>query len=263
MQLVQVEVQRLESVINGSSTDSSVEESDDSLPELGEAISRMQAPRTWLDEGMEPTDSDMASVHASTRAMSDVDTVMGADENASIEADDEDMPLMALDAGDGGKRSTTSQKVTSRRLKMARGITIDPGAADPVMPRRMVRGNGNKIRPSAASRAGVHYISASANRIRNEGETDLHFETGEGHAMKWTFQVAEVNKVLASVSYLVDNNYRVLFEKDGNTGRDISFILNKATGKSIKMKRERNVWTIDSSVTEDAGSSFTRPETVP
>ena len=76
---------------------------------------------------------------------------------------------------------------------------MDSGAADPVMPRRMVRGRGNKIRSSQASRAGVHYVSATANRIRNEGETDRHFDTEDGKKLNCTFQIAEVNKVLASV----------------------------------------------------------------
>ena len=140
---------------------------------------------------------------------------------------------------------------------------MDSRAADPVMPRRMVRGRGNKIRPSAASRAGVHYVSAGANRIRNEGETDLHFSTEEGHSLKWTFQVAEVNKVLASVSYLVDHEHRVVFDKDTESGRDVSFITNKATGASIKMRRDRNVWVIDAYVTEDGTPSFVRQETIP
>ena len=157
----------------------------------------------------------------------------------------------------------TTRTTGSRRLKMARGITVDSGAADPVMPRRMVRGRGNKIRPSAASRAGVHYVSASANRIRNEGETDLHFDTVEGHSLKWTFQVAEVNKVLASVSYLVDHDHRVVFDRDGKTGKDTSFIINKASGETIQMRRDRNVWVIDAFITEDGNSSFARQETIP
>ena len=140
---------------------------------------------------------------------------------------------------------------------------MDSGAADPVMPRRMVRGKGNKIRPSAASRAGVHYVSASANRIRNEGETDLNFSTEEGHALQWTFQVAEVNKVLASVSYLVDHDHRIVFDKDKSTGRDTSFTMNKETGKTIQMRRDRNVWVIDAYITEDNNAGFARPEPAP
>ena len=142
---------------------------------------------------------------------------------------------------------------------MARGITVDSGAADNVMPRRMVRGKG-KVRQSAASRAGVHYVTASSNRIKNEGEADLEFKTEEGHDLSWTFQIAEVNKVLASVSSLVDTRHRVVFDKDDKTGLDISFITNKVTGKSVKMRRERNVFEIDAFVEEDASLDFVRHE---
>ena len=79
--------------------------------------------------------------------------------------------------------------------------------------------------------------------------------------MNWAFQVAEVNKVLASVSYLVDNHHRVIFDKDEATGRDISFVTNKKTNASIKMRRDRNVWVIDAYIDEDAEAGFARPET--
>ena len=146
---------------------------------------------------------------------------------------------------------------------MTRGVTVDSGAADNVMPRRMVRGRHNKIRPSEASRRGVHYVSATSNRIPNEGETDLRFETGDGVAVDLTFQVAEVNKVLASVSYLVDSGHRVVFDMDEDTGEDFSFITNKKTGTCIKMRRDRQVWVVDAFVDEDveknAEPSFVRP----
>ena len=99
-------------------------------------------------------------------------------------------------------------------------------------------------------------MSASANRIKNEGATDLHFDTGEGHAQCWTFQIAEVNKCLASVSYLVDHNHRVVFDKDMESGRDISFITNKATGAAIKMRRDRDVWVIDALIADDTEAGF-------
>ena len=75
--------------------------------------------------------------------------------------------------------------------------------------------------------------------------------------------MAEVNKVFASVSYLVDHNHRVVFDKDSESGRDISFVTNKSTGQSIKMRRDRNVWVIDAYIEEDAESGFTRPENAP
>ena len=88
--------------------------------------------------------------------------------------------------------------------------------------------------------------------------------SGEGHHHKWTFQIAEVNKVLASVSALVDSGHKVIFEKDEKTGADISFIVQKSTGMSTKMRRDRNVWVIDAWVEEEENKnndpSFGRPE---
>ena len=51
-----------------------------------------------------------------------------------------------------------------------------------------------------------------------------------------------------------------MFDKDDKTGLDISFITNKATGKSVKMRRERNVWVIDAFVEEDISLDFVRQE---
>ena len=142
---------------------------------------------------------------------------------------------------------------------MARGVTVDSGAADNVLPRRIIR-KWMKMRESAASRAGVHYVAANGARIPNEGEVDLPFETKDGSPHSWTFQVAEVNKVLAAVSALVDAGHRVTFDKDLATGVDLSFITNKTTGESIRMVRDRNVWTIDVYINEDASLGFSRPE---
>ena len=97
-------------------------------------------------------------------------------------------------------------------------------------------------------------------RIANEGETDLKFHTEDGLKLNWTFQVAEVNKVLASVAYMVDTRHRVVFDQDEESGADISFITNKRTGEIVKMRRNRNVWIIDAYVDEDNGSSFGRQE---
>ena len=134
---------------------------------------------------------------------------------------------------------------------------MDSGAADNVMPRKVIRKN-MKVRSSQASRSGVHYVAANDHRIANEGEVDFDFETKDGQAHSWTFQVAEVNKVLAPVSALVDANHRVTFEKDERTGMDLSFITHKSSGRSIKMRRERNIWTIDAFVDED--QDFSRQE---
>ena len=160
------------------------------------------------------------------------------------------------------RKPVGATKVAGRRLRLARGITVDSGAADNVMPRRMLRGR-NKIRPSPASRAGVHYVVANDGRIPNEGEADFQFQTQDGKPLSWLFQIAEVNKTLAAVSALVDAGHRVVFDRDDDTKLDTSFITNKETGTSIKMRRERNVWVIDAYVDEDAAdtdSLFSRQE---
>ena len=72
-----------------------------------------------------------------------------------------------------------------------------------------------------------------------------------------------MNKVIAAVSALVDAGNRVIFDKDLDTGVDTSFNVDKATGLSTKMKRERNVWVIDDwyeEEVEDTGLGFGRPE---
>ena len=146
---------------------------------------------------------------------------------------------------------------------MARGITVDSGAADSVMPCRMIRGkfNKNKVRPSEASMAGVHCVACNNCRIKNEGEVDFRFETTDGTSMSWCFQVAEVNKALAAVAALVDSNHRVVFDKDMAAAADISFITDKATGVGTKMRRERNVSAVDAYVEDDDLSlGFARPE---
>ena len=95
-------------------------------------------------------------------------------------------------------------------------------------------------------------MATNGARIANEGEADFSFQDKEGKLHSWVFQIANVNKVLASVSAMVDAGHRVVFDRDKATGTDLSFIPCKATGSSIKRSRDRNVWTIDAFVDDDA-----------
>ena len=144
------------------------------------------------------------------------------------------------------------------KLKLRRGITLDSGAHHNVMPRRLV--NQKKIRPSAGSKSGMHYIAANKGRIPNEGEVNFEFETMEGEYENWLFQIAEVNKALGAIADRVDNNYRVVFDKDMKSGHDSSYILNKGTNKIMKSSRIGNVWVIEAIVdAENVGhESFAR-----
>ena len=57
-------------------------------------------------------------------------------------------------------------------------------------------------------------MACNNGRIPNEGEYDFKFQTEDRAPMEWCFQIAEVNKALASVSALVDANHRVVFEQE-------------------------------------------------
>ena len=135
------------------------------------------------------------------------------------------------------------------KLLMRRGITMDSGAGTNVIPKRMV--NSKRIKPSAGSLRGLCFVAANDGKIPNEGEVELEFDTLEGANENWTFQVADANKPLGAVADRVDHRCRVVFDKDDETGQDLSYIYNKATRKITKMRREGNVWKVDAIVTPD------------
>ena len=170
---------------------------------------------------------------------------------------DSSMTFEALDAvtstTDKGADETSrmgKQKVLKRRLKLRRGITVDTGAANNVMPKRLVR-NKAKIRPSPGSKRGAHFVAANNGRIPNEGEIDFVFKTVEGHEHSFVFQVAETNKPLGAVSYFVDDGFRVIFDKDLKTGVDLSMMINKASGQITRFRRDRNVWVMDAVIEDE------------
>ena len=101
---------------------------------------------------------------------------------------------------------------------------------------------------SVGSQKGLCYITANDSKIANERETDVRFLTKEGQEEEWTFQIAEVNKVLAAVADRVDSGYRVVFDRDDETKEDVSYMIHKKTGKTTKCRRKGNVWTIDAYV---------------
>ena len=173
-----------------------------------------------------------------------------------------EFPMLTVTGHDDGmvglKSHAPARKVAGRRLRLRRGITIDSGAANNVMPRRMVR-NKTKIRPSPSSKRGVHYVAANNGRIPNEGEIDFSFTTSEGNEEEFVVQIAEVNKALGAVSYLVDRGYRVVFDKDTDSGKDISYMMKKETKVTSRFRRDRNIWTLDAYVDQaNSDESFHR-----
>ena len=180
-------------------------------------------------------------------AESDSEAYRGAFD-ASVSENDDDMPSPTVHGDAEGELEILS--VDSGRIKLRRGITMDSGAAHNVMPRKMVR-DKSQIRPSEGSKRGAHYVAANNGRIPNEGEYDFAFFTSEGVPETMTFQIAEVNKALGSISYLVDHGYRVVFDRNPVSGRDMSCMTHKESNKVSRFRRDRNVWVLDAAVGRD------------
>ena len=175
--------------------------------------------------------------------------------NSESKKDDDVEVFTVAEANDQNDlKKTTVNKKSSQILKLKRGITMDSGAGNNVMPRRMVRRQSD-IRESEGSRNGVHYVAANNGRIPNEGEHDLKFTTVEGNEQCLTFQIAEVNKALCAISYLVDKGYKVIFDKNMKTDQDTSYMVNKETGVITRYRRTRNVWVLDAFVDEKNGNN--------
>ena len=100
-------------------------------------------------------------------------------------------------------------------------------------------------------------MAANNGVIYNEGEYDFEFTTAEGNDEIVTMQIAQVNKALGSVAYFVDRRYRVVFDKDDETGEDISNMMHKPSGRVSRFRRERNIWILDAFTRSNTG--FIRP----
>ena len=191
----------------------------------------------------------------------------GADERSVslMSIEDDDMPLLPLDSDMGVKTerkeasSDAKKKKTGVKMRLKRGITMDTGAHHNVMHKRMA--GKRMIRQSPGSRRGMHYVAAGNERIKNEGEIDFDFESIEGHKETFVFQIADVNKALGSVAYVVDKAFRVVYDKNMDTGEDLSYMIHKPSKKTFRFRRERNVWILDAMVgSESIFGDFSRPE---
>lgn len=120
---------------------------------------------------------------------------------------------------------------------LEKGITVDSGAAECVMP--LACAPHVPITESVGSRNGLHYVAAGGARIPNVGQKRVKFATHDGQVSAMTFQVADINKPLASVSKICKKGHRVIFDDDG------SFIEHKVSGKKTYLKEKNGVYVLD------------------
>ena len=137
-------------------------------------------------------------------------------------------------------------------MKIKRGLTVDSGAADHVMPMGWLPTLLFAIVQSLGSRSGLHYVAADGTRIPNLGQQLVKFMTLDGKWVELTFQIAGINKPLVSVSKLTEQGYKVVFDDDE------SYIYHKKSKQVIRMRKERGVYVVDAYVPKKTDSSFTR-----
>merc|ERR1711994_513217 len=89
-------------------------------------------------------------------------------------------------------------------------LTVDSGAVDHVGPPEAA--TGFDVQESEKSRAGFNYIVANGSPLPNEGEKHLAGMSLDWKPMKLKMQVANVKKILASVSKLYGKGSRVVFD---------------------------------------------------
>ena len=133
-------------------------------------------------------------------------------------------------------------------VKVRKGLTVDSGAADHVMPigwLLMVL-----VVKSLGSIRGLHYVATDGIRIANKGQQLIKFMTMDGVWVDIIFQPAAIHKPLVSVSKLNESGYKVVFDENR------SYIIHKKTKKVINMRKERGVFIIDAFVPKNPEQGF-------
>jgi hypothetical protein len=126
---------------------------------------------------------------------------------------------------------------------------VDSGAVHSVAPPGCFPG---PVAPSPWSRAGRGYRAANGTGIKNLGQVQVPFGTGEGHQCLIPFQVAEVEQPLLSVAHLTAaGNVCEMGHTDGR-------IVNLKTGRSIALERRGGVYIMKMYLPEAAPLPFRR-----
>ena len=174
-----------------------------------------------------------------------------------------DDPLMDIilcafgnESGDDGTEQSLSlaQKVKRNimnMIKIKKGLTVDSGAADHVMPIGWLL--MFLVVKSIGAIRGLHYVAADGTRIPNVGQQLVKFMTLDGTWTELLFQIAAINKPLVSVSKLNEAGYKVVFDENN------SYIMHKKTRRVIKIKKEKGVFVIDAYVPKKLETGFSRP----
>ena len=184
-----------------------------------------------------------------------------SDVPVSIDAVNIDKPLAEGDGMEGD----------GEWVRIKNGIGMDTCCAAHVMPTTWL--------PQFESEPGKsrqRYIGATGKVVENKGPKLLKWFTNEGQGRSMTFQMTDVNKILACIAEICDGGNDVLFRKNGGLiipqgDMKLEF---KADGNITNFNRKGNTYAMDAWVKRtkpkatkarsnamdvDATSGFTRP----
>ena len=124
-------------------------------------------------------------------------------------------------------------------VRIKGGMTLDSGCSVFVMPSKWLR--HLTLEPSEGSmrKPPQSFTAASNHKVVNEGQRTVRFRTEDGSRRQMIFQVAAVNKILASIAGICDNGNTVVFRQDGGT------ITHMESGRETHFKRKGNVYVMD------------------
>ena len=128
---------------------------------------------------------------------------------------------------------------------------VDSGASAPVAPPTMAPNVA--IRPSAGSRRGQKYTSASSHKLPNLGEQLLHAITEAGDETSVLFQIADVSRPLVSVSAICEMGNRVIFGRGGGV------VQNLTTGRETPFYRKDGIYVLSLWLQDSQEEGFRRP----
>ena len=131
-------------------------------------------------------------------------------------------------------------------------MIVDSGAGESVAPADAFV--NYPIMETDASKSGLEYTAAGGHTLPNLGATQPLLHTVDGERRLMTFQVADVTKILASVSRMVSTGHRVVFDSP-EVG---SYIEHKASGKKIKLRQHNGVYLLDMWVAPNGNKGFQR-----
>ena len=209
-----------------------------------------EGPRSTSSSSSSPisTDTNSQNTGSITRSRRGTDEAAGDAANTTrqqaspkpklLTVQNEALRKDILNLEKGSKGGELNEVEAKQCVPMPRLLIIDSGAAETVMPRDWFR--SHPLMATEASRNGEFFITADGTEIENEGARRLTLCTPDWQNVRnMEFQVTDVNKALGSVSKMVRNGNRVVFDAMG------SYIENTQTAERIWLREDNGVYVLD------------------